>query len=94
MAPSVVAISARPVIRIQRGNFSPRSRPFLYHRVARTHDIDHLLYARAQMGFSLAFHMIFAAAGVALPRDIVPRPLYSFWIFKGGRAFRSWGKRG
>ncbi len=26
-----------------------------------------LLYARAQMGLSLAFHMVFAAVGVALP---------------------------
>lgn len=29
--------------------------------------MDHLTYARAQMGFSLAFHMLFAAVGVALP---------------------------
>jgi cytochrome bd ubiquinol oxidase subunit I len=29
--------------------------------------MDTLTYARAQMGMSLAFHMIFAAAGVALP---------------------------
>lgn len=33
--------------------------------------MDHLLYARAQMGLSLAFHMIFAAAGVALPLVLV-----------------------
>jgi cytochrome bd ubiquinol oxidase subunit I len=26
-----------------------------------------LFYARAQMGMSLAFHIVFAAAGVALP---------------------------
>jgi len=29
--------------------------------------MDHLTYARAQMGLSLAFHMAFAAVGVALP---------------------------
>ncbi|WP_437337642.1 cytochrome ubiquinol oxidase subunit I [Sorangium sp. So ce394] len=33
--------------------------------------MDSLLYARAQMGLSLAFHMIFAAAGVALPLIMV-----------------------
>jgi cytochrome d ubiquinol oxidase subunit I len=29
--------------------------------------VTDLLYARAQMGLSLAFHIVFAAAGVALP---------------------------
>ena len=29
--------------------------------------VDALLYARAQMGLSLAFHIVFAAAGIALP---------------------------
>jgi cytochrome bd ubiquinol oxidase subunit I len=29
--------------------------------------MDDLLYARAQMGMSLAFHIVFAAAGIALP---------------------------
>jgi cytochrome d ubiquinol oxidase subunit I len=29
--------------------------------------VDSLLYARAQMGLSLAFHIVFAAVGVALP---------------------------
>ncbi len=33
--------------------------------------MDQLVYARAQMGLSLAFHMIFAAAGVALPLFMV-----------------------
>lgn len=33
--------------------------------------MDHLTYARAQMGISLAFHMAFAAAGVALPLFMV-----------------------
>ncbi len=42
--------------------------PVPYHP-ART--MDHLTYARAQMGLSLAFHMAFAAAGVALPLFMV-----------------------
>jgi cytochrome d ubiquinol oxidase subunit I len=33
--------------------------------------MNHLTYARAQMGFSLAFHMLFAAVGVALPLFMV-----------------------
>jgi cytochrome d ubiquinol oxidase subunit I len=33
--------------------------------------MDHLMYARAQMGLSLAFHMAFAAVGVALPLFMV-----------------------
>jgi len=33
--------------------------------------MDHLTYARAQMGLSLAFHMAFAAVGVALPLFMV-----------------------
>jgi cytochrome d ubiquinol oxidase subunit I len=33
--------------------------------------MDHLSYARAQMGLSLAFHMAFAAVGVALPLFLV-----------------------
>jgi cytochrome d ubiquinol oxidase subunit I len=33
--------------------------------------MDHLSYARIDMGLSLAFHMIFAAAGVALPLFMV-----------------------
>jgi cytochrome bd ubiquinol oxidase subunit I len=34
-------------------------------------DMDPLLYARAQMGLSLAFHIVFAAAGIALPALMV-----------------------
>jgi cytochrome bd ubiquinol oxidase subunit I len=30
-------------------------------------DVDALIYARAQMGLSLAFHIVFAAVGIALP---------------------------
>lgn len=33
--------------------------------------MDQLMYARAQMGISLAFHMVFAALGVALPLFMV-----------------------
>ena len=33
--------------------------------------MDQLTYARAQMGSSLAFHIVFAAAGVALPLFMV-----------------------
>jgi cytochrome d ubiquinol oxidase subunit I len=33
--------------------------------------MDHLTYARSQMGLSLAFHMVFAALGVALPLFMV-----------------------
>src|SRR5690349_16336345 len=33
--------------------------------------MDQLTYARAQMGMSLAFHIVFAAAGVALPLFMV-----------------------
>jgi cytochrome d ubiquinol oxidase subunit I len=33
--------------------------------------VDALVYARAQMGLSLAFHIVFAAAGVALPLFMV-----------------------
>ncbi|HEU4411263.1 MAG TPA: cytochrome ubiquinol oxidase subunit I [Polyangiaceae bacterium] len=33
--------------------------------------MDPLTYARAQMGLSLAFHMVFAAAGIALPALMV-----------------------
>ena len=33
--------------------------------------MDHLVYARAQMGLSLAFHIVFAAVGVALPLFMV-----------------------
>lgn len=33
--------------------------------------VDPLLYARSQMGISLAFHIVFAAAGIALPALMV-----------------------
>ncbi len=41
--------------------------------------VDPVIYARAQMGVSLAFHIVFAAAGVALPllmviADVVHKP--------------------
>src|SRR6185295_17337769 len=33
--------------------------------------MDHLTYARVDMGLSLAFHIVFAAAGIALPLFMV-----------------------
>jgi cytochrome d ubiquinol oxidase subunit I len=36
-----------------------------------TGSMDHLIYARMGMGLSLAFHIIFAAAGIALPLFMV-----------------------
>jgi cytochrome d ubiquinol oxidase subunit I len=41
------------------------------HAARQDPDMDHLTYARAQMGLSLAFHIVFAAAGVALPLVLV-----------------------
>ncbi|WP_187345172.1 cytochrome ubiquinol oxidase subunit I [Cystobacter ferrugineus] len=38
-----------------------------------------LLYARAQMGLSLAFHILFAAAGIALPLLMVLSDLKARW---------------
>src|SRR5665647_777466 len=44
---------------------SPRAVPS--RRLAPTKMLSPLIYARAQMGLSLAFHIVFAAVGVALP---------------------------
>jgi cytochrome bd ubiquinol oxidase subunit I len=40
--------------------------------------MDPLLYARAQMGLSLAFHMVFAASGIALPALMVLSDVLSY----------------
>lgn len=40
--------------------------------------MDALLYARSQMGLSLAFHIVFAAAGIALPLLMVMSD--AFWL--------------
>ncbi len=58
--------------------------------------MDNLLAARAQMAMSLAFHIIFAAVGMAMPllmviaeglwlktRDLVPAFWYLYAVFKG-----------
>lgn len=53
--------------------------------------MDRLLYARAQMGLSLAFHMIFAAAGVALPLIMVISD--ALWHRTGDRDYLEFSKR-
>src|ERR1700749_640513 len=56
--------------------------------------MDHVLAARAQMGTSLAFHIIFAALGVGLP--LLVAIAESRWLRTGNRAYydlaRSWSK--
>ncbi|AUX41363.1 cytochrome D ubiquinol oxidase subunit I [Sorangium cellulosum] len=53
--------------------------------------MNSLLYARAQMGLSLAFHMIFAAAGVALPVIMVIAD--ALWQRTGDRDYLEFSKR-
>jgi cytochrome d ubiquinol oxidase subunit I len=53
--------------------------------------MDHLGYARAQMGLSLAFHMAFAAAGVALPLFLVLSD--ALHLRTGHPAWRELGRR-
>ncbi|WP_437985937.1 cytochrome ubiquinol oxidase subunit I [Sorangium sp. So ce117] len=53
--------------------------------------MNSLLYARAQMGLSLAFHMIFAAAGVALPLIMVIAD--ALWHRTGDRDYLEFSKR-
>jgi cytochrome bd ubiquinol oxidase subunit I len=48
--------------------------------------VDPLVYARAQMGLSLAFHIVFAAAGVALPLLMVIADLC--WMRTRDREYR------
>lgn len=50
-----------------------------------------LLYARAQMGLSLAFHIVFAAAGVALPLIMVIADV--MWQRTGDRDYLEFSKR-
>lgn len=56
--------------------------------------MDHVLAARAQMGTSLAFHIVFAALGVALPLLVFAAE--GMWLRTRDRAYydlaRSWGK--
>jgi cytochrome d ubiquinol oxidase subunit I len=53
--------------------------------------MDRLLYARAQMGLSLAFHIVFAAAGIALPLIMVVAD--ALWLRTGDRDYLDLGKR-
>ena len=50
-----------------------------------------LLFARAQMGFSLAFHIIFAVAGIALPLMMVISEF--LWIKTGVKTYLELTKR-
>jgi cytochrome d ubiquinol oxidase subunit I len=56
--------------------------------------MDHLIAARAQMGTSLAFHIVFAALGVGLPLLVFIAE--GTWLHTGERAYydlaRSWSK--
>src|SRR5215831_18705266 len=53
--------------------------------------MDHLTYARAQMGLSLAFHMAFAAAGVAMPLFMVIADV--LYLRTGDRDYLEFSKR-
>jgi cytochrome d ubiquinol oxidase subunit I len=53
--------------------------------------MDTLTYARAQMGMSLAFHMIFAAAGVALPLLMIIADV--LWMRTRDTDYREFSKR-
>lgn len=50
-----------------------------------------LIFARAQMGFSLAFHIIFAVAGIALPVMMVIAE--SLWLKTGDETYKTITKR-
>src|ERR1700736_4029754 len=56
--------------------------------------MDHVIAARAQMGTSLAFHIVFAALGVGLPLLVVIAE--GLWLRTKRRAYydlaRSWSK--
>ena len=53
--------------------------------------MDRLLYARAQMGLSLAFHIVFAAAGIALPLIMVVAD--ALWLRTGDKDYLDLAKR-
>lgn len=53
--------------------------------------VDAILYARAQMGLSLAFHIVFAAAGVALPLLMVIAD--ALWMRTRHPAYRELSER-
>lgn len=50
-----------------------------------------LIFARAQMGFSLAFHIIFAVAGIALPLMMVIAE--TLWLKTGNEVYKTLTKR-
>ncbi len=50
-----------------------------------------LIFARAQMGFSLAFHIIFAVAGIALPLMMVIAE--AMWLKTGDETYKTITKR-
>ncbi len=50
-----------------------------------------LIFARAQMGFSLAFHIIFAVAGIALPLMMVIAE--TLWLKTGDEVYKTITKR-
>ena len=50
-----------------------------------------LIFARAQMGFSLAFHIIFAVAGIALPIMMVIAE--TLWLNTGDETYKAITKR-
>lgn len=50
-----------------------------------------LIFARAQMGFSLAFHIIFAVAGIALPLMMVIAE--ALWLKTGDEIYKTITKR-
>lgn len=50
-----------------------------------------LIFARAQMGFSLAFHIIFAVAGIALPLMMVIAE--ALWLKTGDETYKTITKR-
>ncbi len=50
-----------------------------------------LIFARAQMGFSLAFHIIFAVAGIALPLMMVIAE--TLWLKTGDEIYKTITKR-
>ncbi len=63
-------------------------------RLAYNPDMDHVIAARAQMGTSLAFHIVFAALGVALPLLVFVAE--GLWLRTKRRAYydlaRTWAK--
>jgi len=53
--------------------------------------VSDLIFARAQMGFSLAFHIIFAVAGIALPLMMVIAE--ALWLKTGDETYKTITKR-